>query len=77
MKSLRPFLSRLAAFMRPRQHDREIEHEIASHLEEATDEYVSTGTLPRGRAARGDARLWRDHAGDANPSRDSIAHMAG
>jgi predicted permease len=43
MKALRTFVSRLAAVARSRKHDREIDDEIASHLEEATDEYVARG----------------------------------
>jgi predicted permease len=43
MKALRTFVRRLAAFVRSRKHDREIDDEIASHLEEATDEYVARG----------------------------------
>jgi predicted permease len=43
MTALRTFVSRLAAVVRSRQHDREIDDEIASHLEEATDEYVARG----------------------------------
>jgi predicted permease len=48
---LRAFVSRLAALARSRQHDREIDAEIASHLEEAADEYVARGL------SREDARL--------------------
>jgi predicted permease len=51
MKALRTFLSRLAAVARSRKHDHEIDDEIASHLEEATDEYVARGL------SREDARL--------------------
>jgi len=51
MKALRTFICRLAALTRSRQHDREIDDEIASHLEEATDEYVARGL------SREDARL--------------------
>jgi predicted permease len=51
MTALRTFLSRLAAVAQSRKHDREIEDEIASHLEEATDEYVARGL------SREDARL--------------------
>ena len=43
MNALRTFVSRLAALARSRKHDREIDDEIASHLEEATDEYVARG----------------------------------
>src|SRR5436309_10823442 len=51
MNALRAFVCRLATFARSRQHDREIDDEIASHLEEATDEYVARGL------SREDARL--------------------
>ncbi len=51
MKALRTFVSRLAALGRSRTQDREIDDEIASHLEEATDEYVARGL------SREDARL--------------------
>src|SRR2546421_13107956 len=51
MKALRTFICRLAALTRSRQHDREIDDEIASHLEEAVDEHVARGL------SRGDARL--------------------
>ena len=51
MKAFRTFVSRVAALARARKHDREIDDEIASHLEEATDEYVARGL------AREDARL--------------------
>src|SRR5688500_5128680 len=51
MKALRTFVSRLMAVGRSRAHDRAIDEEIASHLEEATDEYVARGL------SREDARL--------------------
>jgi predicted permease len=51
MKALRTFVSRLMAVGRSRTHDRAIDEEIASHLEEATDEYVARGL------SREDARL--------------------
>ena len=51
MTALRRFLSRLAAVAQPGTHDREIDDEIASHLEEAADEYVARGL------SREDARL--------------------
>jgi predicted permease len=43
MKALRQFVSRLAAMGRSRRHEREIDDEIASHLEEAAEEYVARG----------------------------------
>ena len=46
MTRLRMFLVRLWALVRARQLDREIEDEIASHLAEATDEYVRQGLSP-------------------------------
>jgi predicted permease len=48
---LRTFLSRLSALVRSRQLDRDIDDEIASHLAEATDEYIQQGLSPE------DARL--------------------
>jgi predicted permease len=51
VKALRTFVRRLAAVARSQQHDREIDDEIASHLEEATDEYIARGL------SREDARL--------------------
>ena len=46
MTRLRIFLCRLWALVRSRQMDREIDDEIASHLAEATDEYVRQGLSP-------------------------------
>ncbi len=46
MTRLRIFLLRLWALVRSRQMDREIDDEIASHLAEATDEYVQQGLSP-------------------------------
>ena len=46
MRALRTFVSRLTAVARSRRHERAIDDEIASHLEEATDEYVARG-FPR------------------------------
>ena len=46
MTRLRIFLSRLSALGRARQMDREIDDEIASHLAEATEEYVQQGLSP-------------------------------
>ena len=51
MKAFRTFVSRLTALARTRKHDREIDDQIASHLEEATDEYIARGL------SREDARL--------------------
>ena len=45
------FVSRLAALARSRRHDREIDDEITSHLEEATDEHILRG-LSREEARR-------------------------
>ena len=55
MNALRTFVSRLAAVARWRWYEREIDDEIASHLEEATDEYVARG-LSREDARRAAAR---------------------
>ncbi len=46
MTRLRIFLFRLRALVRSRQMDREIDDEIASHLAEATEEYVRQGLSP-------------------------------
>ena len=46
MTRLRIFLFRLRALFRSRQMDREIDDEIASHLAEATEEYVQQGLSP-------------------------------
>jgi predicted permease len=46
MTRLRIFLLRLWALVRSRQMDREIDDEIASHLAEATEEYVRQGLSP-------------------------------
>ena len=43
MTGLRIFLARLSGLVRSRQMDREIDDEIASHLAEATEEYVRQG----------------------------------
>jgi putative ABC transport system permease protein len=50
VKRLRTVLSRLRALLRSRQMDRDIDDEIASHLAEATDEFIQQGLSP------GDAR---------------------
>jgi putative ABC transport system permease protein len=46
MTRLRIFLFRLWALVRSRQMDREIDDEIASHLAEATEEYIRQGLSP-------------------------------
>jgi putative ABC transport system permease protein len=46
MTRLRIFLFRLWALVRSRQIDREFDDEIASHLAEATEEYVQRGLSP-------------------------------
>ena len=46
MTRLRVFLFRLRALVRSRQMEREIDDEIASHLAEATEEYVRQGLSP-------------------------------
>ena len=51
MKSLRVFLLRLWAVLRSPQMDRDMNNEIASHLAEATDDYIKRGLSPE------DARL--------------------
>jgi hypothetical protein len=40
------FLARLAALIRRQQMDRDLDDEIASHLAEATDEYIRQGLSP-------------------------------
>ena len=54
MTRLRTFVFRLWALLRSRQMDRDIDHEIASHLAEATEEYIRQGHSPEEarRAAR-------------------------
>src|SRR5436853_6674578 len=51
MKRLRVFLLRLWALLRSPQMDRDMNDEFASHLAEATDDYIATGLSPE------DARL--------------------
>ena len=46
MTRLRAILPRLWALVRSRQMDRDIDDEIASHLAEATDEYIRQGLSP-------------------------------
>ncbi len=46
MTRLRVFLFRLRALVRSRQMDRDLDDEIASHLAEATEEYVRQGLSP-------------------------------
>ena len=46
MTRLRVFLSRLGALGRSRQSDRDIDDEISSHLDEATEEYIRQGLSP-------------------------------
>ena len=46
MTRLRIFLCRLSALCGARQMDREIDDEIASHLADATEEYVRQGLSP-------------------------------
>src|SRR5918996_4255978 len=54
MTRLRILLFRVWALLRARRMDREIDDEIASHLAEATDEYIRQGLSPEDarRAAR-------------------------
>ena len=61
MKDLRTVVSRIGALTRSAKTDRDLDDEIASHLEEATDEYVAKGL------SREDARLaaMRDFGGIA------------
>jgi predicted permease len=46
MKSVRVFLNRLVSLIRSRQAERDIADEIASHLAEATDDYIRRGLSP-------------------------------
>ncbi len=46
MTAIRVWLTRVAALWRSRQDDREIDDEIASHLEEATEDYRRRGFAP-------------------------------
>ena len=43
MKALRAFVRRLTAVARARHHDHDLEEQIASHLAEATDDYIARG----------------------------------
>src|ERR687897_1881978 len=43
MNAFRAFLRRLTALARARQHERDLEEQIASHLAEATDDYIARG----------------------------------
>jgi hypothetical protein len=52
MTRLRILLFRLGAVLRSRQLDRDIDDEIASHLAEATDEYMRQGLSPTTHAAQ-------------------------
>ena len=54
MTRLRILLFRVWALLRARRMDRDIDDEIASHLAEATDEYIRQGLSPEDarRAAR-------------------------
>src|SRR5918995_4095319 len=51
MKAFRAFLRRLTALARARQHERDLDEQIASHLAEAIDDYIARGL------SRDDARL--------------------
>ncbi len=55
-------LFRLRALVRSRQMDREIDDEIASHLAEATEEYVQQGLSPEEARLGGPAQFRRRHA---------------
>lgn len=48
MTALRVFLSRLQALVRPAPRDRDLDDEVASHLAEATDEYIRQGLSSEG-----------------------------
>ena len=43
VKAFRAFLRRLTALVRARQHERDLDEQIASHLAEATDDYIARG----------------------------------
>ena len=43
MKAFRAFLRRLTALARARRHERDLDEQIASHLAEATDDYIARG----------------------------------
>jgi predicted permease len=51
VKAFRAFLRRLTALARARQHERDLDEQIASHLAEATDDYIARG-LSRDDASR-------------------------
>jgi hypothetical protein len=73
---MRRFVSRVLAAVWSREHEREIDDDMASHLAEATDEYIAPG-LSRDEAWRAAARdFWRDGPGEAAPPRGSNVHVA-
>ena len=43
MNAFRAFVRRLAALVRARQHERDLDEQIAGHLAEATDDYLASG----------------------------------
>jgi predicted permease len=51
VKAFRAFLRRLTALARARQHERDLDEQITSHLAEATDDYIARGL------SQDDARL--------------------
>jgi hypothetical protein len=65
MKALRAFVRRLGALARSQKNDRDIDDQIAGHLDEATDEYVARGL------SREDARraAMRDFGGRSESDR--------
>jgi putative ABC transport system permease protein len=46
VRPLRTFFSRVRGLVRARQLDRDLQHEIAAHLDEATEEYLRQGLSP-------------------------------
>ena len=46
MNAFRAFLARVTAVAGARQHERDLDEQIGSHLAEATDEYVARGLSP-------------------------------
>ena len=77
MTRLRILLFRLWALVRSRQMDREIDDEIASHLAEATEEYVRQGLSPEeARSGRAAEFRWRS-ADQGGVSGGAVIHVAG
>ena len=77
MTRLRIFLFRLRALVRSRQMDREIDDEIASHLAEATEEYVRQGLSPEEARRAAQRSFGGVHADQGGVSGGAVVHVAG